>query len=207
MNFLDRLCKHPALENLWLDLLSQMEFVGLRKIVKSNSYTEVTLQTLQHAAEEASHAFLLKGLVLSETKWAENPLSPLGYRYFQRLDETASAHPEARGREYPLVSRLIEERVLKLYPAYLAATQREDVRRVLRRILAQEKRHHDQFDGLPLSGAAWAELRGLEERLWSELEAGIYSASERYGTSESASFQAFSRASCTSNQSEAGSRF
>lgn len=208
MKWLDQICRNPEMENLWLDLLSQMEFVGLRKIVKANPFSAITLQTLQHAAEEASHAFLLKGLVAeTQTTGAKNPLSSLGWAYFQTLDQSASAHPEVKGREYPVVSRLVEERVLRLYPAYLAATSRADVGRVLRRILAQEKRHHDQFEGIALTDRAWSELRELEARLWEALETGIYSACERYGMPDMASFQALSRANCTSNQSDAGSRF
>lgn len=206
MKFLEKLCASSDIETLWLDLLSQLEFVGLRKIVKANSYADITLSTLQHAAEEASHAYLLKGLA-GESRWSQNPLSEAGWMYFQTLDQTASAHPRVKGREYPVVSRLVEERVLKVYPAYLAATRRDDVKRVLRRILAQEKKHHDLFEGIDLGDAAWAELRLVEEALWDRLEAAIHSACERYGIPESASFQAFSRASCTSNQSDAGSRF
>ena len=58
-DFLGRLAAIPRLELEWIDLLSQLEYVGCRKIVKSVGFEAVSLEILRHVSEEASHAYLL----------------------------------------------------------------------------------------------------------------------------------------------------
>ena len=171
--FLDRACAEPALEREWVDLLSQLEYVGFRKITKSVRYDQVSLESLRHMSEEASHAFLMKAAAekmgLPERSWKDNPYSEAGWTYFQGLDRGVEAAIPAPARCYPLVSVAVERRVLALYPAYLERTKNPDVRRAVTRILAQEKRHAALFDERDLPEGEVELACRLEVKLWGEM--------------------------------------
>src|SRR5947209_1516699 len=79
----------PAREAQWLDLLSQLEYVGCRKILKSLPFDRVSLEVLHHVSEEASHAFLLRAAAERlghRAGWGESYLGAIGWSYFQALD-------------------------------------------------------------------------------------------------------------------------
>lgn len=174
---LDRVTAAPELEREWVDLLSQLEYVGFRKITKSIRYDQVSLESLRHAAEEASHAYLMKATAekmgLPERSWKDNPHSEAGWRYFQGLDRGVEAKIADPARCYPLVSVAVERRVLALYPAYLDRTKNPDVRRVVTRILAQEKKHAALFDERVLPAEEVDMACRLEVKLWVELMLAI----------------------------------
>jgi len=173
--FLGRLCAAPALELEWIDLLSQLEYVGCRKIVKSVGFESVSLEVLRHVSEEASHAFLLKAVVeeggIRDRSWREGRLAEVGWRYFQSLDQRISALPESDGLRYPGVSWAIERRVLVVYPAYLKVTRNESLRKALRRILAQEKRHGALFGEFRFPDGYLDQIARIEESLWPDFVA------------------------------------
>jgi hypothetical protein len=168
--FLGRLSAVPALELEWIDLLSQLEYVGCRKIVKSVGFESVSLEILRHVSEEASHAFLLKAVVeeggLRDRSWREGRFAEVGWRYFQALDQRISALPESEGLRYPGVSWAIERRVLVVYPAYLKVTRNESLKKALRRILAQEERHGAQFGLFRFPDGYLEQIARIEESLW-----------------------------------------
>jgi hypothetical protein len=170
--FLGRLCAAPALELEWIDLLSQLEYVGCRKIVKSVGFESVSLEILRHVSEESSHAFLLKAVVeeggLRDRSWRDGRLAEVGWRYFQSLDQRISALPGSEGLRYPGVSWAIERRVLVVYPAYLKATRNESLKKALRRILAQEERHGAQFSEFRYPDGYLDQVARIEESLWPE---------------------------------------
>lgn len=159
---------HRELE--WLDLLSQLEYVGCRKIVKAVAFDGVNFEVLQHISEEASHAFLLKSLVekggLKRRSWTEAPLGQMGWRYFRELDERVSKLQEDPHAHYPAVSWVVEKRVLELYPLYLKVTRNPGVKRVLTRILAQERRHGSQFGEMPFPDWFREKALAIEAELW-----------------------------------------
>ena len=165
----------PELELEWIDLLSQLEYVGCRKIVKSVGFESVSLEILRHVSEEASHAFLLKEVAekggLRPRSWREGRFAEAGWNYFQRLDQGVSALPESGGLAYPGVSWAIERRVLMVYPSYLRITRNEALRRALGRILAQEERHGTQFSRLSFPPGYLGQVAGIEETLWPEFVA------------------------------------
>ncbi len=175
--WLDRVAADPALEVEWVDLLSQLEYVGFRKITKSVPYDEVSLETLRHMSEEASHAFLMKSAAekmgLPERSWKDGPFSEAGWRYFQGLDRGVEKQIADPARCYPLVSVAVERRVLALYPAYLERTKNPDVRKAVVRILAQEKQHAALFDERALPAEEVELACRLEEQLWGGMIAAI----------------------------------
>lgn len=160
----------PARELEWLDMLSQLEYVGCRKILKSVPFDRISVEVLQHVSEEASHAYLLKDVVekhgADRKSWAANPLAEIGWRYFQALDQEISRLPGVAGLNYPAVSWAVEQRVLKVYPIYLAATKSNDVKRAVSRILAQERRHGGQFDAAEFPDGLREKMLQIEESLW-----------------------------------------
>jgi len=172
---LGRIVASPEIELEWVDLLSQLEYVGCRKIVKSVGFEAVSLEILRHVSEEASHAFLLKSVVeeggLRDRSWREGRFAEAGWRYFQALDQRISALPGSDGLRYPGVSWAIERRVLVVYPAYLQRTRNESLKKALRRILAQEERHGAQFGEFSFPDGYLAQVARIEEALWPEFVA------------------------------------
>jgi hypothetical protein len=172
---LGRIVASPEIELEWVDLLSQLEYVGCRKIVKSVGFEAVSLEILRHVSEEASHAFLLKSVVeeggLRDRSWREGRFAEAGWRYFQSLDQRISALPGSDGLRYPGVSWAIERRVLVVYPAYLQRTRNESLKKALRRILAQEERHGAQFGEFSFPDGYLAQVARIEEALWPEFVA------------------------------------
>jgi len=175
VEFLAAITASPASELEWIDLLSQLEYVGCRKIVKSIGFESVSLEVLRHVSEEASHAYLLKSVVeeggVVGRSWREGRFAEAGWGYFQNLDRRISALPGSEGLRYPAVSWVIERRVLAVYPAYLGLTRNPSLARALRRILAQEERHGAQFAEVPFPGGMAAEVARIEEALWPEFVA------------------------------------
>ncbi len=159
----------PWLECQWIDLLSQLEYVGFRKIAKAVAFENVSLSVLQHAAEEASHAHLLKQLAVklggAQTSWKESVMGRIGWHYFSELDRLASQEVQAT-HCYPIVSWVVEQRVMQVYPRYLALTQNDHVKRTLRRILAQEERHGKDFEENPVVSGQKQRLLSIELPLW-----------------------------------------
>jgi len=172
---LGRVVASPEVELEWIDLLSQLEYVGCRKIVKSVGFESVSLEILRHVSEEASHAFLLKSVVeeggLRDRSWRDGRFAEAGWRYFQSLDQRISALPGSDGLRYPGVSWAIERRVLVVYPAYLQRTRNESLKKALRRILAQEERHGAQFGEFSFPDGYLAQVARIEEALWPEFVA------------------------------------
>jgi len=171
-SFLDRVTASAEVELEWVDLLSQLEYVGFRKIAKAVPYDRVSLETLRHASEEASHAYLLKAAAekngLPPRSWREGRFSAAGWRYFQGLDRGIEAAVADPALCYPLVSVAVERRVLALYPAYLERTRIPDVRRAVERILVEERAHARLFEDRALPADAVTAAWRLEERLWAE---------------------------------------
>lgn len=172
--FLERVAASPEREAEWLDLLSQLEYVGCRKILKGVRFDRIDVSVLQHASEEASHAFLLKEaaarLGRSGATW-NGRLSEIGWRYFRELDARVSAL-QAEGH-YPAVSWAIERRVMEVYPAYLAATKDPGVRSALQQILAQEKRHGAQFEEVSLPAEVKRQAALIEAELWESFHGAV----------------------------------
>ncbi len=185
--WMHRIGGEPQLEREWLEMLCGLEYAGCRKIVKSVPFEAVGFEVLQHVMEEASHAFLLKAaaerLEVEPRSESVEAISAVGWTYFQSLDHSVSAlQPE--GVPYPLVSWIVERRVLEMYPAYLEATQNPTVKRTLTRILAQEKRHSTQFGDEGFLPEVKERSIAIEARLW---EAFVHAIGEWVSASSTSS--------------------
>jgi hypothetical protein len=171
-SILGAICENASLENEWIDLLSQLEYVGCRKIMRSVSFDRIDVSILQHISEEASHAFLLKSALATSADgsqtWGKSRLSPVGWRYFQELDRRVSEKVTEAVGCYPAVSWAIERRVLWVYPLYEKRTKNARLRRVLQRILAQETRHGKQFDAIEFPESFRETVVAIERELWED---------------------------------------
>ena len=173
-----------AVESEWLNHLSQLEYIGCRKILKAVPFGEVDVLTLQHIHEEAGHAFLLKQLAVDlapqSEGWTQSRFCSVGWKYFSELDAEVCALLPSNELAYPLVSFIVEERVMRLYPAYRRITQRAAVKAVLKIILAQEGRHETRFERWVLAklpGDIIDRSRAIEVKKWNEFALAIERAS------------------------------
>jgi hypothetical protein len=135
----------------WLNTFSYLEYIGFRKIVKSQDAESLTLETLKHALEEGRHATRLKRMALKigGPEFNSYQDSVLICReeaeaYFQSLDRICdsrlgSLKPKSRARmTYLYVTWLVEVRALSVYRAY---QEFSGDKVVLKGLLAEEELH------------------------------------------------------------------
>ncbi len=156
----------------FLNTLSMLEYIGARKILKSQPEDGMSLMLLAHAAEELRHAKALKGLserlgATTGTGYApEETLCGADARaYFQTLDDRVAEQVGAQSSRlaYLYETLLIEARALRVYPKLMAAFQSPWVEAVGRGILAEEDRHLEEIERALASddGAHRERLAGL----------------------------------------------
>ena len=136
---LDRIIPRPDLHARFVNTLARLEYVGVRKMVKSRRAERLDLDGLQHLLDEAVHALRLKkaasalaasgGAAVTTFADADTLAGEAGEAYFQALDRRAelalasesngavtdSARAEAN---YLLTSAAIEVRAQAFYPVY-----------------------------------------------------------------------------------------
>lgn len=154
---LERVVAEPALHARFVNTLSRMEYVGVRKMLKARHAEDLDEEGLLHVIEEAGHALRLKR---AAAKLAPEPAAVSGYRehetlggaageaYMQGVDRACEAvlaplelHERERAeRNYLLSSAVIEVRAEVFYPLYeehlrsaeapfsVAAIQKDEVR-------------------------------------------------------------------------------
>ena len=91
--FLEHITQNKEQHSHWLNTLAFMEYIGCRKIIKSQNSADLNLMLLQHISEEARHAYHFKKLAhqISPTDSpnfkAEYTLKgSLAEDYFQAID-------------------------------------------------------------------------------------------------------------------------
>ncbi len=174
----------PQLHARWLNTFSFLEYVGFRKIVKSQKAESLSAEVLAHALEEGRHAMSLKKLALKIGGTAFNSYAPEAMLcgeqaedYFQALDHACDAALSGLKEEvraalvYLYVTWLVEIRALDIYSAYRKALTATPNMEALDGLLAEEEQH--------LSRVA-AELQkrdpdfATRSKEFSALEAGFY---------------------------------
>lgn len=138
----------------WLNTFSFLEYIGFRKIVKSQRAEALTGAILSHALEEGRHALNLKKLAVKLggprfDSYAPDTLlcGEEAEAYFQDLDggceEAFLDRPEAERTKlvYCYVTWLVERRALEVYGAYKEELAGSEIARKLESLLAEEVRH------------------------------------------------------------------
>ncbi|MGC1109644.1 MAG: hypothetical protein WA870_07210 [Methylovirgula sp.] len=138
----------------WLNTFSFLEYIGFRKIVKSQRAEVLNRSLLMHALEEGRHALLLKKLAVKlgghefDFYRAETMFCPAAARtYFQELDHQCDAKfahlgdLERSTLVYLYVTWLIERRALDVYGCYKNMLGDSDLAPKLNALLAEEVGH------------------------------------------------------------------
>ena len=196
---LGRVIPDGALHARFVNTLARLEYVGVRKMLKSRRAEHLDLDGLQHVLDEAVHALRLKKAAVAlgvATGTAAGVATFAGAHtlagdaaedYFQALDHraeemVAELAPGARGEaNYLLTSAAIEVRAQVFYPSYdrLLAAHRAGFS--VAAITKDEDRHLGEMkDGLARSMPDWrARLEPVlaaEETLFAALLASMEAA-------------------------------
>jgi hypothetical protein len=191
--FLSRLIQSPDRHARFVNTLSMLEYIGVRKIFKSQKSEAVSLLLLQHAADEIRHAKLLKKAALGMSNgeldsYREEHLlcGKSAQGYFQSVDHLSeSINLDLTDvQKYELTTWLVERRVLKVYPLYEKVLSRDDQfeaqRAVIGAILKDEARHlnyvaQDLMQRIGVSKEVLEQLSKDEEARFQSLEQSWFS--------------------------------
>lgn len=170
-----------------LNTLSFLEYIGFRKIVKSQEATTIDVEILSHAVEEGRHALMLKKLAIKAggeqfSHYSDATLlcGDAAEAYFQKLDKGCEAicqkdtgTTSAARLTYLYVTWLVEVRALSVYGLYQEALAAAGEKLPLHGLLAEEDRHLEAVEqGLlaldPKFSERMALAQQLEEKLYSD---------------------------------------
>lgn len=140
----------PELHGRFLNTLSLLEYIGARKIMKSQDESKITPMLLGHMVEEIRHAQVVKKIAIkvggsAMSTYAESHLlcGQEGRDYIQAIDHKAQ---EVLGQKdswvnYLLTTLVIEERAQELYPLYDSLLQPYGLNGPLKAIFREEEEH------------------------------------------------------------------
>jgi hypothetical protein len=149
----------PALHARFVNTLSRMEYIGVRKMLKARHADCLDEEGLLHVIEEASHAMRLKRAAIQLNGGNEEGVrtysesdtlaGPAGERYMQGVDRGCEALLENCGLEgsarsdanYLLSTTAIEIRAEAFYPMYEECLQAAGAPFSVKSILKDELRH------------------------------------------------------------------
>src|SRR6185503_6170860 len=95
---MDRIIARPAVHARFVNTLARLEYIGVRKMLKSRRADSLDLDGLQHILDEAVHTMRLKkaalalaggGAAVATFAAAHTLAGDAGERYFQALDHHA----------------------------------------------------------------------------------------------------------------------
>ena len=176
---LQEVVARPEVHGKFLNTLSLLEYIGARKIMKSQEESRITPIVLAHMTEEIRHAQILKKLAIkvggsSVQSYAEDSLL-CGYEgraYMQAIDRKAC---EVVGEKnswvnYLLTTLIVEERAQELYPFYDSLLVPLGLSGPLKGIFREEEEHLAQvIESLKSAGGlseTQLELVRQEERIY-----------------------------------------
>jgi hypothetical protein len=188
---LDRIIAAPAVHARLLNTFSRMEYVGVRKLLKSRRSEGLDLDGLQHMLDETVHAIRLKKAALAlagEAGKAGGPGLPVttysaphtlagevGEAYLQGVDGAAEIALEDLSEtdrvavNHLLTSAAIEVRAQAFYPLYETCLRAHGVNVSVAAIMRDEDRHLGEMgQGL---AAALPDWRARLERVLSAEQA------------------------------------
>src|SRR6185312_12306144 len=158
---LDRIVPDPRLHARFVNTLARMEYVGVRKILKSRRAERLDLDGIQHILDEAVHAMRLKkaaaalgkasGASVRTFATGDTLAGDAGETYLQALDhraeETLADLPADVRAEanYLLTSAAVEVRAQVFYPAYDRTLKACDAGFSVAAITKDEDRHLDEM--------------------------------------------------------------
>lgn len=160
----------------FFNTLSMMEYIGARKIMKSQHQNYLDEKTLSHMNEEIRHAHVLKRVAIRFAGTACDTYAPeallageAAVRYMQTVDAAAQQKFAITDPKlsYLYTTLLVEERANQYYALIDESLQAHDKTAVFRGILVEEERHlEDIFNELksnPIAMKQLEELRLIEQ--------------------------------------------
>ncbi|HEY5090037.1 MAG TPA: hypothetical protein VIK30_08710 [Polyangia bacterium] len=196
---LDRVVPDPILHARFVNMLARLEYIGVRKILKSRRSERLDLDGLQHILDEAVHALRLKkaasalgaasGVDVRTFAAGATLAGDAAENYLQALDHRAEEAlvdlPEIDRAEanYLLTSAAVEVRAQVFYPMYDQILRAHDAGFSVAAISKDEDRHLEEMTiGL---GAALGDWRprlepvlAAEEALFSRFLGALEKAAE-----------------------------
>ena len=157
---LDRIVADREVHARFVNTLARLEYVGVRKILKSRRAERIGLDGLQHILDEAVHALRLKKAAVALAGSGDGVLTfadgatlagNAGESYLQALDRRAEEAlldlpPAERGEaNYHLTSAAIEVRAQVFYPIYERCLQDNRVGFSVAAIAKDEDRHLEEM--------------------------------------------------------------
>lgn len=179
---LEVIVNNPELHKKWLETLSHLENRGAHKIMGFQPPKHAKLFLLQHAAEEARHAFFFKRQIKKLYKEQNENSNFLGgsflHRYLDLLDlsiarllKKSGLSPEkVKESCYYLTSYTIEVRAKDLYHAYEKVLKESKSAMTLHALLREEEHHLKEMEESINSDLTLRQFRedclGIEARLY-----------------------------------------
>ncbi len=152
--FLDKTTSSQVQHVLWLKVLSYLEYVGYRKMVKTVGYEGMDPDVFRHLSDEIRHSYMLKELAQKISGEKSNSPETLtsefvqmAEEYFQSIDqETDHWVLKNVGEKRPLlcyllVSYLVEKRAMQVYPQYHRRLDDSASKAVIQKIIRDETEH------------------------------------------------------------------
>lgn len=140
----------PELHGRFLNTLSLLEYIGARKIMKSQEETHITPTVLGHMVEEIRHAQIVKKIAIkvggSSLKTYTEPsllCGDEGRAYIQAIDHKAEEVLGVKNSvaNYLLTTLIVEERAQELYPYYDQLLAPLGLNGPLKAIFREEEEH------------------------------------------------------------------
>jgi hypothetical protein len=168
---LDRIIPDAGLHARFVNTLARLEYVGVRKILKSRRSERLDLDGLQHILDETVHALRLKKAAVALANGAggvagfgdrETLAGAAGENYLQALDHRAEealadVDDDARAEaNYLLTSAAIEVRAQVFYPTYEQRLRAHGAPFSVAAISKDEDRHLEEMaSGLTATLPSW----------------------------------------------------
>ena len=160
---LTSLVEIPEMHSRFLNTISLMEYMGARKIIKSQMEDWVDEHLLAHISEEIRHARVFKkmALKLSEGKLTSYQDCHLlagqqARSYIQSVDRSVAAALEQENtrENYLLSTLLIEQRAALVYPFYAQRMIPLGFGPQISNVLKEEQHHLEQIRGYILQSGS-----------------------------------------------------
>ena len=189
---LENLANDRQLLARFIHTLSFLEYIGARKILKSQKAETVDLEVLSHASEEIRHARVYKKLAEeiaghSLGGYCEETLlcGSAAEVYFQTVDSESGKAAGNPSSAYALTTLLVEERTLKLYPQLEGLLAKQGFSGRVAGILKEEEKHLEAIRRRIATNPTIANCHALEDKAFQKLlEELARNSGGRTGTSE-----------------------
>lgn len=153
---LNVIANDAQLHGRFLNTLSMMEHMGARRIMITQSSTDLAQDTLKHMAEEARHAFFFKrqadkfaGRSMDYTN-ADTIAPAFARMYFKRLESYIAKDLQDADTPglvtYLYMSMIIEFRAVWSFGVYQTCLDANAIKLSLKSLLAEEQGHLDEME-------------------------------------------------------------